>query len=66
MDNSDQPLPSITFCVVNYNGERYLEKILEALICQKRAVDEILLVDNASTDLGVRLAKKVCPDVKEV
>ena len=64
MDNPLQPPPSITYCVVNYNGECYLEKSLEALSRQKRAIDEILLIDNGSTDLGVELAKKVCPDVQ--
>lgn len=46
----------VTVVVVNYEGERYLERCLEALAQQGAVVKEVLVVDNASPDGSGRLA----------
>jgi len=48
--------------VVNYNGERYLERCLTALRVQDTAPAEIVVVDNASTDASVALLEERFPD----
>lgn len=40
----------ISVVVVNYQGARYLERCLDAIDAQTLIVDEVLVVDNASTD----------------
>ena len=41
-----------------YNGERYLQGSLEALLRQTCAPDEILVIDDASTDHSVEVASR--------
>src|SRR4029453_11521263 len=44
-------MPSlVSFIVVNWNGAAYLEECLHALESQKYSPNEILVVDNGSTD----------------
>ncbi|HEX9054529.1 MAG TPA: glycosyltransferase [Gemmatimonadales bacterium] len=52
--------------MINFNGERYLERSLAAVLAQGDAVDEILLVDNASDDASLRLARDLHPRVRVV
>lgn len=44
--------------IVNWNGERFLERCLASLMQQTQRPDEIILVDNASTDASVAIAKQ--------
>lgn len=50
--------------VVTYNRRELLEECLAALRAQERAVDEILVVDNASTDGTAELVRREHPDVE--
>ena len=51
------PLPrAISVVVVNYQGANYLKRCLDALAVQSLAPDEILVVDNASSDGSERIA----------
>jgi GT2 family glycosyltransferase len=57
MDNKQQRHPlkaaqtqAISLCLINHNGLAYLREALAALQCMQPGVDEILVVDNASTD----------------
>ncbi len=43
-------LGPISAVVCNYNGQDYLADCLDALLAQDEALDEILVVDNGSTD----------------
>jgi GT2 family glycosyltransferase len=54
--------------ILTYNGERYVDDCLSSLrpaLCHKDAV-EVLLVDNASTDNSVELARGRFPEVRVV
>jgi GT2 family glycosyltransferase len=44
--------------IVNWNGERYLERCLAALLAQTVAPNEIVLVDNASSDASLEIVRR--------
>ena len=50
--------------MINFNGERYLERSLAAVLAQGDVIDEVLLVDNASEDESLRLARDLHPGVR--
>ena len=56
----------VTLCIVNYNGERYLPRTLDAARRSALAFDEIVLVDDASPDRSVALVRECWPDVTVV
>ena len=45
---------NVTVAIVNWNGERFLDRCLFALLAQTVAPHEIILVDNASSDAVAR------------
>ncbi len=53
-----------SLCVVNYNGARQLPRILGSAVALADQLEEILLVDNASTDASVAIAKADFPSVR--
>jgi GT2 family glycosyltransferase len=52
--------------VINWNGAAYLDACLKALLAQTAAGDEVLVVDNDSTDGSVELLRSRFPDVRLV
>ncbi|HUP00997.1 MAG TPA: glycosyltransferase [Gemmatimonadota bacterium] len=56
----------ITACVINRNGEQYLEDALGAAVAQADDFAEILLVDDASDDGSVELVGSRFPRVRIV
>jgi GT2 family glycosyltransferase len=56
----------VSLCMINYNGEAYLRKSLPAAIRQADRFDEILLVDNGSTDGSLALVERAFPSVRVV
>ena len=42
--------PAISVCMAVYNGEPYIEAQLQSILGQLRAYDEVVVVDDASTD----------------
>lgn len=56
----------LTLCMVNYNGERYLEESLGSVFTQKERFEEILLIDNASNDRGLEIVRNRFPTVKVI
>ena len=42
--------PSISVCMSAYNGERYITAQLQSILNQLEAEDEVIVVDDASTD----------------
>jgi GT2 family glycosyltransferase len=57
---------AVTLCMVNYNGERYLEESLKSVFDQKENFSEILLVDNASKDKSLEIIREKFPSVKVI
>lgn len=50
--------PKVAVVIVNWNGERFLERCLSALMDQTVRPHEIILVDNASTDGSIGVARR--------
>lgn len=48
----------VTVVIVNWNGERFLERCLAALMAQTVKPHEIILVDNASSDSSLDIARR--------
>ena len=48
-------LPKISVCMAVFNGERYLKQQLQSILSQLRKYDEIVIVDDASTDTSLQL-----------
>jgi glycosyltransferase involved in cell wall biosynthesis len=42
--------PSVSVCMAAYNGERYIAEQLQSILSQLVSGDEVILVDDASTD----------------
>lgn len=52
--------------IVNFNGQHLLGKLFESLAQQTNPADEILLVDNASTDNSVEYVREHFPSVNVI
>ena len=53
---------NISAVVCNYNGEEYLVDCLRSVVDQE-GIDEVIVVDDASTDRSVALAREAFPNV---
>lgn len=61
---AQKPAPRASVIVVNHNGGEYLRQCLESLGPVCHHTDEIILVDNASTDGSVSGVPQAFPDVR--
>ena len=57
---------SISVVVPNYQGEEVLEACLRALLSQSRTVDQIVVVDDGSTDGSVEILRRYASKVRTV
>jgi len=57
---------AISVVVCNYQGAEHLPPCLEALRAQTLTPDEVIVVDNASTDGSVQLVRERFPEVRLV
>ncbi len=53
-----------SLCMINYNGEQYLEESLGSVFSQDVKFEDILLIDNASNDNSLEIVRNKFPDVK--
>ena len=60
------PGPPITLCIINYNGEQYLRRTLEAAGRSRLPFAEVLVVDDASADRGLDLVRGCWPGARIV
>lgn len=42
--------PSISVCLAAYNGAKYIKQQIDSIICQLKSGDELIIVDDCSTD----------------
>jgi O-antigen/teichoic acid export membrane protein/GT2 family glycosyltransferase len=59
-------LPPLTLCIVNWNGERYLAGTLRAAIDCGTPFDEVILIDNASSDASLEIAQHSFPAARVI
>lgn len=57
---------TVSVIVVSYNGQVWLERCLGAAVAQLEPGDELILVDNASTDDSVDFVRRTFPRVQIV
>ena len=60
------PLPLVYIIVLNYNGRRWLEACLDSLLATDYPNFRVTLVDNASSDGSVQLARDRYPQVEVI
>lgn len=60
-DPASSGIGAISAVVCNYNGEAYLADCIEALLRSEHPIDEILVVDNRSTDDSLKLLAERFP-----
>ena len=56
----------VSVIIPNFNGRNYLKDCLNSLNQQHFQDFEIILVDNASTDDSLSLAREFCPEIKTI
>lgn len=49
----------ISVCMATYNGSRYIERQLRSILCQLAQADEVILVDDHSSDATLDVVEKV-------
>src|SRR5579872_6839043 len=54
----------ITIIVVNFNGRRFLRGCIDSIMNQSIKLDEVIVVDNHSSDGSVEFLKEKYPSVK--
>ncbi|MEM6415711.1 MAG: glycosyltransferase family 2 protein [Pseudomonadota bacterium] len=65
IENNDTPnTPFISVIIVNYNSSHRLAHSLRSLDTQRYRNFEVLVVDNASSDDSIALAKSACQDLR--
>lgn len=47
----------ISVCIPTYNGEKYIREQLDSILSQTKAVDEIIISDDSSTDRTIEIIK---------
>lgn len=58
--------PSVAVIIIGYNGEEFLPACLDSVISQAHSPDEIVYVDDASSDDSVRVARRWGKGVKVI
>ncbi|MEI7498644.1 MAG: glycosyltransferase [Candidatus Falkowbacteria bacterium] len=53
----------LTVAIPSYNKEKYIERCLDSVLKEKKFIDEIILIDNCSTDKSYEIAKKYEPQI---
>ena len=51
---------SVSVCMATYNGEKFLKKQLESILCQLSDNDEIIISDDNSTDNTLNIIESFC------
>ena len=59
-------MASVSVIIVNYNGQRFLDDLFASLARQTRPAEEVILVDNASTDDSVTYIRERFPWVRVI
>ncbi len=60
-----KPYPAVTVGIVNYNGEKFLESVINSIKTQDYPGHfSIVMADNSSDDQSVNLVRRLFPEVK--
>ena len=50
----------ISVCMATYNGERFIQQQLSSIVCQLAIDDEVVVVDDASSDATIEIIESFC------
>lgn len=53
-------MPTISVVLCTYNGDKYLDQQLQSIVNQSITPDELIICDDASTDLTCEIIQKYC------
>ena len=53
---------SVSVCIATYNGEMFIEEQLVSILSQIDVRDEVIIVDDASTDRTLKLVENLADD----
>src|SRR4051812_665919 len=56
-------MPKLSLIILNWNGRDHLVKCLESIKAQIPAGHEVIVVDNASADDSLEVARKIYPSL---
>ena len=56
--------PSVAVVIIGRNGAAFLPACLDSVLCQSHPADEVVYVDDASSDDSVRVARRFGPGVR--
>src|SRR3569833_2503048 len=59
-------MPTIAAIIPLYNGEHYIKEALASVFAQDRAADEIIVVDDGSSDGGPQIIEKMLQHEKRL
>jgi len=62
--NASDNNPQVSIVITNYNGEEHLEECLNSLKDIEYSNYEVILLDNASQDDSIELAKNLYPEIR--
>ena len=56
----------ISVIITSYNSEEFIERSIKSVLDQsgKKYINEILLIDDGSTDKTINIAKKISEEIK--
>lgn len=57
--SSSSPVPIVSVAMATHRGERYIGEQLASILGQSRAVDEIVISDDASPDATIAIAEEI-------
>ena len=60
----ERQIGPVSVVVCNYNGERYLSDCMDSILALDPGPDEIVVVDNGSTDQSLQILRTRFPDVQ--
>ena len=60
---SEKENHAIAVVVVNWNGAAFIERCIEAVLCQSRLPEEVVVLDNGSSDDSIALMQSRFPNV---
>lgn len=53
---------NVSVCIATYNGEKYIVRQLRSILCQLSSFDEVVIVDDCSSDATCRLIDEIDDD----